>query len=104
MDDLSEKLNQVLNDPDQMAKIMELAGKLGGTPSPDAPPLSETMFEPEQISKVLSMMNHCSNEEGLLKALRPYLPPEKAEKMSRAIRYAKLSKIVSRVLQEQRQG
>lgn len=103
MDDLSEKLNQVLNDPAQMAKIMELAGKLGvQSPLEASPPDAPFPAAPEQIGKIMSMLSCTGNEEGLLRALRPYLPPEKAEKMSRAIRYARLSKIISQVLQEQR--
>lgn len=103
MDDLSEKLNQVLSDPEQMAKIMELAGKLGASPPSDNPSSSDIPFSaaPEQIGRIMSMLGSSGKEEGLLRALRPYLPPEKADKMARAVRYAKLSKIISKVLQEQ---
>lgn len=104
MDEFSEKINQVLSDPEQMAKIMELAGKLGGDVPKEKPPAPEMPFQEEQIGRIMTMLSHCGSEDGLLKALRPYLPPEKAEKMSRAVRYAKLSKIISQVLQEQRTG
>lgn len=101
MDDLTEKLNQVLSDPEQMARIMELAGKFGAaeeTAEPDGLPFS---FAPDQIGRIMAMFGSGGKEEGLVRALRPYLPPEKAQKMSRAIRCARLSKVISNVLQEQ---
>lgn len=103
MDDLSEKLNQVLSDPVQMSKIMEMAAQLGGT-APEAPK-EQFSVAPEQLQRMISLLGSSGGkEECLLKALTPFLTPEKAQKMARAVHAAKLSKIITRVLQEQRSG
>ncbi len=104
MDDLTEKLNQVLADSEQMAKIMELAGKLGDMPQDEGATPAGLPFscDPELIGRIFRMLGGTGSEDSLVKALRPYLPPDKADKMSRAVRYAKLSKVISKVLQEQR--
>ncbi len=101
MDDLTDKLNQVLADPEQMARIMEMAKKLGCSEQQCEAADLPFSFPSEQLGKIMSMFGSSGNEDGLINALRPYLPPEKAKKMSRAFRYAKLSKIIANVLQEQ---
>lgn len=105
MEDLTEKLNQVLNDPAQMSQIFELAKQLGGTaPQPEEP--SATLpVAPEQLQRILSMLNCAGGkEEELLRALGPFLSPEKAQKLSKAVQAARMSKIITRVLHEQRAG
>lgn len=105
MEDLSEKLNQVMNDPEQMSRIMELAKQLGGSmPSSEAPPASLPVA-PEQIQRILSLVNCAGGkEEALLRALGPFLSPEKAQKLFKAVQAARMSKIITQVLHEQRAG
>ena len=103
MDDLSENLNQILSDPVQMSKIMELASQLGGTAQEG--PKERFSVAPEQLQRIISLLGRGDGkEECLLKALTPFLTPEKAQKMARAVKAAKLSKIITGVLQEQRSG
>lgn len=103
MEDISEKLNQILSDPQQMSQIMELAQQLGGTVQPSTPSAPAALpVNPEQLQKILSMLNSAGNkEDALLCALQPYLSPEKADKLRRAVTAAKLSKIITLALQEQ---
>lgn len=102
MDDFSEKVNQILSDPAQMAKVMEMAAKLGGT---QEAPKETFSVAPEQLQRMISLLGSSDGkEECLLRALMPFLTPEKAQKMTRAVHAAKLSKIITRVLQEQHSG
>ena len=67
MAEFDDKLNSILSNPDAMAQIMQLAQSLsGGTGGRD------------------------SNARQLLYALRPYLKPERQEKVERALQLARL--------------
>lgn len=102
VDDFSERISQVMSDPAQMAQIMEMANRLGGQP-PQEPPSAAPC--PEQVQRILSLFGSCGGkEEALIDALCPFLPPEKANKLRRAVRAARLSETVSKVLQEQTGG
>ena len=103
MEDLTEKLNQVLNDPAQMSQIFELAKQLGGSvPQTQEPPTSLPVA-PEQLQRILSMIGSAGGkEEALLRALGPFLSPKKAQKLSKAVQAARMSKIITQVLHEQR--
>lgn len=105
MNDLSQKINQVLSDPEQMSKIMEMAKQFGGSeqsesqPQPAPQPLP---IAPEQLQKIISLMNHSGGkEESLLKALEPFLSADKAHKMAKAVQAAKMSKIISQAFKQQ---
>lgn len=105
MDDFSEKINQVLSDPEQMARIMELAKQFGGAEQHSAPPTQQAPpsipIAPEQIQRILSLLNTAGGkEESLLRALGPFLSAEKSQKMSKAVQAARMSKIISQVLKE----
>ncbi len=114
MSDFDEKLNSILNNPDSMAQIMQLAQSLSGgsqsssagpTPSftpPSAPPppppgntTAEDCFDPKMLHRFLPLIKEMQSQESsnasqLLLALRPYLKAEKQEKVGRAIQIAKL--------------
>ncbi len=98
---LEEKLNQILNDPDSMARIASLAQSLGMSqeteqaqappPSSGAPfPMDESMFF--GMMQILRQMQQTDpRQEALLCALRPYLAADRQEKLDRAIQLARLS-------------
>lgn len=100
MDDFSEKINQVLSDPEQMSKIMEMAKQLGGNTPQEVPQMPQELpVAPEQLQRILSLINTSGGkEESLLSALNPFLSPEKSRKMAKAVRAAKMSKIISQAL------
>lgn len=103
MDDFSEKINQVLSDPGQMAKIMELAKQFSADTASDVPPMPQDFaVAPEQLQRILSLLNTSGGkEECLLNALDPFLSPEKSRKMAKAVRAARMSKIISQALHDQ---
>lgn len=108
MDDINEKLNTLLSDPDSMARIMQLAQQLSGgsggqqtaAPSPPAVP----NIDPQLIAKFLPLIQEFSRDNSqttqLLYALRPFLKDGKQEKVERAAKLARLICIGKRFLTE----
>lgn len=98
-----DKLNQILSDPDSMAKIMSLAQSLGreqSAPSPPpAPPRPQPSPPPDDafVKGILRLMQQAQHtdkrQEALLCALKPYLAPERQAKIDEALRIAKLSQL-----------
>lgn len=103
MDDISEKLAEILNDPDSLNRVREMAeGLLGGqkTENKNAPPdISSALegggFDATQIAKIMSVMSRLKgggddNRSNLLLALKPHLSAPRREKVDTAIKLLKL--------------
>lgn len=97
MDGFSEKLKTVLNDPESMAKITEIArgfaekkpsappadGKVQALESPD--PVGELLHSPA-IAEALRLLGNGSRERvALLQAMRPFVKEEKKAKLDKII-------------------
>lgn len=128
MSDFEEKLNAILSDPDAMAQVMGLAqslsagGAFGGEDRGDAAahaPREErargmaeglggigelfSSIDPKLVGKLLPLLGELGHENGddrlqLLYALRPFLKPERRDKVERAARAAKLIHIGKKFL------
>ena len=103
---LSQKIQEVLNDPAQMAQVLELAKSLGVTlPPPDAsagappeekaPPDTPPAPPPVQSPPMGGL---AQQQEALLRALEPFLRPARREKIERALQIARLSGIAGSAL------
>ena len=133
-EDFSQKLNAILADPDAMGKILSLAQSLEGEPAageqedkgqeetgrtgdPATPPdlggLLGTLTGGESLDprllelgvRLLSEWNRPDDRRtALLAALRPYVKPERYAKVDRAIRIAKLSRLIRVALSALREG
>ena len=119
MSDFEEKLNAILSDPNAMAQVMQLAQSLNldGPPpgdsagdeaaaaseekAPEANPLSGISdllgdIDPAMIQRFLPLIGELRGGEEqdrrlqLLNALRPFLKPERQEKVERAVKAARL--------------
>ena len=112
MDDINEKLNTLLSDPNSMAQIMQMAQQLsvtmgGGTdnappaqqppPPPAAPPAALPPLgglDPQVLARFLPLLQEYSRSNSqtmqLLYALRPFLKESKQDKVERAARLARL--------------
>lgn len=103
MEGMEEKLGSILNNPQMMQQIMNMAQSLNtsqGTPQPEPQPAAPVMpdFDPAMIQKVMSFagqMGVDSNQKALLGALRPYLTGERIQKLEKAMRAAKLASVAS---------
>ncbi|MCD7844653.1 MAG: hypothetical protein LUG57_02125 [Oscillospiraceae bacterium] len=112
--ELSDKITAVLSDPEQMGKIAQMAKSLmgGGEPSADdesASQAKETELSPlGGDARLLSTLGRVfsggkeknSKSSALLMAMRPYMRPEKQEKLDRAMKIAQMVHIAGAVMQE----
>lgn len=109
MDDISQKLAELLNDPESLNRMREMAENiLGGENTqknatenqPTSPPdlgsaFGDGAFDAAQIAKIVSVMSRIKNtasdtRSNLLTALKPMLSPPKREKVDTAIKFLKL--------------
>lgn len=107
MDNLEEKLNAILSDPETMQKIQAIAGSLGQT-SPNATPSTKSN-QPEgsslpDLSALQGLGNLAAgagvdhNQKALLNALGPYLSRDRVAKLENAMRAAKMARMASSFL------
>ena len=103
MDDISEKLAELLNDPESLNRVREMAENiLGNNDKKETPPESSDSsggwfdgLDSAQLGKIMSIMsrlksNHDDNRAKLLLALKPHLSEPRREKVDTAIKLLKL--------------
>lgn len=121
MADFSEMLNGILSNPQAMQQIMTLAQSLGlqgqggqpqqsaPAPPPPQPQLSQLPQQPNQpdpmqlLQGFLQMSKQMGGDErqlALFQALKPFVRPDRAEKLDRAIQVAKISRLAGNALQK----
>lgn len=99
MDELEEKLNAVLGNPQMMQQIMAMAQSMGTNTdtstdsSPAMPPIDLGMLQ--KLSGFSQQSSIDKNQQSLLQALRPYLSRERISKLEKAMRAAKIAKIAT---------
>ncbi len=109
MDDMSQKLMSMMNDPEIMSKIQGLSGLLSqgnheeATPEPSqvSPSIPEpSSFPPEMMStmmKLMPIMNSFREDDEtttLLKAMRPFLSESRQKKLDEGIRLIRIIKLL----------
>lgn len=111
MDDLNEKLTQLLTSPEGMAKIQSVMSALGGGEKPPAaepspPPAPSGGSELPDLAALtkllplLSGMGQDNEDTRLLQALRPYLRGEREQRLDETVRLLKMMRLLP-LLQEQ---
>ncbi len=120
--DIGTLIQSVLSDPEQMAKITQMAQGLMGAQSGEGLPPGEneaSAAAPETggaapafsqgETKLFSALGKAfasgsggkkSRSTELLMAMRPYMKPEKQEKLDRAMKIAQMVHIAGAVMQE----
>ena len=125
MSEFEEKLNAFLSNPDAMAQVMNLAQSLnlgGGGESQEAAPGGEAApppqgvvnlsglgdllggIDPKLLQRLLPLAGELAGGGGddermqLLYALRPFLKPERRDKVERAARTARLIRVGKKLL------
>ena len=100
MDDLSEKLANLLSSPEGMQKIQSAMAALGGAlPQEDTPPPPPAESGPDmamlgKILPLLSNLNQENEDTRLLSALRPYLHGQRAERLEESMRLMQLMRLL----------
>ncbi len=114
--DLGEKLSAILSDPAQMAQLTQMAQSLmgqmsqeagGGTPKQEAAPAPASKPEQPADTRLLSALGRAlaggrgnTRSTALLTAMRPYMKPEKQEKLDRAMKIARMVNVAETVMRE----
>ena len=102
MSELEEKLNSVLSNPQLMQQIMSMAQNFNTTsqktetpqiPTESLPQIDISMLQ--KLSGIAQKSTIDSNQQSLLKALRPYLSRERISKLEKAMRAAKMAQFAS---------
>lgn len=103
MEDLSERVTQLLSSPEGMQKIQSMMAALGGgppqeqTPPPAPTPPTDGGVDMAALSKILPLLgglNQESEDTRLLSALRPYLHGQRAQRLEESMRLLKLMKLL----------
>ncbi len=104
MDDMENRLNAVLGNPDMMQKIMQLAQSMQQDTQPNEPLQSPSPFEGidinlmQKLAGFLGQNNIDNNQRNLLNALTPYLSGERVTRLEKAMRAARLANVASSFL------
>lgn len=104
MDDFESKLGSILNNPEMMGRIMEMAQSFGGQMPQPEPPQEDPPapdFDFATIQKLTGLMGSArvdGNQKALLTALAPYVSSKRINKLERAMRAAKLAGIATSFL------
>ncbi len=105
MDDITEKITSLLNDPQGMETIRNIAQSFMGAQNTPPEPKEETPDEelpisPAQLSGMMQMLSALQNNRAddkrthLLLALKPHLSEERQKKVDKAVKLLKLSSLL----------
>lgn len=100
MSELEDKINSVLNDPQQMEQITKLAQSLMGGDSGSS---QSAGFDLSALSS-LGAMAEGRDKQALLNAMKPYLSEKRRGKMDRAMKFARLAKLARLALNSMEDG
>lgn len=108
MDDLEQKLNSVLNNPQLMQQIMSMAQSMGGAPpAPSEPQVPASVqnplpsFDPKMLQAISGFAQQSGidqNQKSLLNALHPYLSRDRISRLEKAMQAAKMARLASTFL------
>lgn len=104
MDDLSEKLAGILNDPESMERVRQMAENILGDnseASKQASPLEDlgSVLGAADIQSIISIISRLKNSGNdprsqLLNALKPHLSEPRREKVDTAIKILKMLELL----------
>ncbi len=105
MDDLSDKIQQLLSSPDAMNQIQSMmaafsSGSNAQQPSlspPAPPPVPTNGMDITNLLKIAPLLNKMQQDNdgaNLLKALRPYMHDEREKRLDEAIRILQLMRFL----------
>ena len=111
MEQMEDKLNAILGNPQMMQQIMSMAQALGANaseppkedppPPPPPKPSASGGLDIGTMQKLIGIARQSGidkNQQALLKALAPYLSRERITKLEKAMRAAKIAALASTAL------
>ena len=108
MDNMEDKLNAILRDPNTMRQIQSMAQSLGlqNQQKSDPPPPKNDSYpniDPAMLQKLSGFAQQSGvdrNQKALLSALGPYLSRDRLSKLEKAMRAAKMARLASGFLEQ----
>lgn len=111
MAEFEDKLNSILSNPALMGQIMSMAGSLGQSQEPPPPPprpepkpqMGGLSFDPGAIQSMMHLLQSTQidrKEQALINALQCYLPPDRLEKLTKAMQASKIARFASSALSQ----
>ena len=102
MSELEDRIGSILNSPEEMRRITELAQSLmGGVPQEPAAPAVDGGLS-DKLRGLMGTSHGENNDKlALLEAMKPFLGEKRRRKMSRALQIARAAKIAGKLLGEE---
>lgn len=91
MDELTSQLEKILNDPGSLSQIMTLASNLGIQPPKDLTPEEGPQIAAQMNRLLTQNQEREKKQQALVRALLPYLQPQRQARLERAMQVAHLS-------------
>ena len=102
MSEFEDKLHAILSDPAEMERISRLASELmgGGT---DGPAAADESGDGTLLHRLGALLGGAGggDKEALVRALSPYLRPERRERLQKALRIAGVLRMAGAALREE---
>ena len=92
MDDLSEKISNLLNDPEGMARIQQMAQSVLGSTASAPEEKNLPNIDIGRLMPLITKMNSRTTDSrtGLLLALRPHLSEKRRERLDQTVKILKV--------------
>ena len=106
MSELEDRLGSILQSPEKMAQIMQLAKTFSSgseTKVSDAPQPAQETMDPRMMAALMKLMRELSAPDSsaeLLHAVTPYLRRDRRERVERAIKIARIAKLAGKAFGE----
>lgn len=104
MDEMENKLGAILNNPQMMEKIMNLAQSMGqqeASPKQEAPQMPDIdLSMVQRLSGFAKQSGIDKKQQDLLRALGPYLNRQRISRLERAMRAAKMAGMATTFLSQ----
>ena len=107
MSEFDEKLGRILNDPQAMREITDMAAAFrarageGSAPAEDETG-GQSGIDPEKLSRIMRIAAEPGGDDGasLLRAIRPYLNPRRQAKFGDALSVMRMARLIPRIKKE----
>lgn len=97
MENVENLLRSVLNDPEKLSEVMELAKGLGFPPPQEHEGAASDSAGEIPLAGIMQLLQQNSFSDGrqdaLMQALMPYLQPHRQQKLQKAMKLGKLSQL-----------